>query len=477
MFLPSWLKIGIGIGKGEQMLLVEYRTRRCALFVVGLLFCFFLCAEPELVKTAASEAFASALSYKQNTYDRIQFIHRIIGMSEKDFATLSTEKRQGFVFSDGESSFLRTSCGTFAVGSFEVKNIQELRDLWAAKQKKNISAGKGFLRVVEGVGTKNSSWFRSFVDIGALQANPCNKGTAFQVASNFNALEAGGDPCDGVTRYLYTTAQGEEASISAAPAAIYRMYFAQHHGVVGQFEQQINFLEDVPLPHGGTFGVGRVHNGYLEVQHGGVLSKPGTMLSFAEMERLIPLVKVGVHSQVQVTSGLAMLPPNGYSAKTWDAKSLMEKSLKGENVIVDDPEQRVTQIFTAAQNLAQLGTGTCWDDMARMLLHAAYEGTVRAAYVSGCSKLYLTLVGGGVFNNRIDWIVDSIERVMPLIRESGMEVTLVIYNGVDVSVRNRLKAIMLAANTGFTFYTVYKNDGVYMLFDQGERGFYERMTL
>ena len=50
------------------------------------------------------------------------------------------------------------------------------------------------------------------------------------------------------------------------------------------------------------------------------------------------------------------------------------------------------------------------DHMARTLLRAAYEGLYLAALVQQRRQLYLTLVGGGSFGNRIELILEEMKR-------------------------------------------------------------------
>jgi len=93
-----------------------------------------------------------------------------------------------------------------------------------------------------------------------------------------------------------------------------------------------------------------------------------------------------------------------------------------------------------------------WAPFARLLLEAAYEATLLAAMEAavrhwgqpaiqpdmrqfgskreatpGCRKIFLTLVGGGVFRNPMPWILDSIERACRLYRDYDLRVHIVNY--------------------------------------------------
>ena len=74
--------------------------------------------------------------------------------------------------------------------------------------------------------------------------------------SNFNTLEfiSSNDSAKaGITKYVSDWTQGPAASISCAPATLYRNYFVPQIDketgapLKGQLKQQLNLLEDVPL--------------------------------------------------------------------------------------------------------------------------------------------------------------------------------------------------------------------------------------
>ena len=46
---------------------------------------------------------------------------------------------------------------------------------------------------------------------------------------------------------------------------------------------------------------------------------------------------------------------------------------------------------------------------------------------TGNPKLFLTLIGGGVFGNKLEWILDAIERAARLFQDSGLDVAIVSY--------------------------------------------------
>lgn len=76
-----------------------------------------------------------------------------------------------------------------------------------------------------------------------------------------------------------------------------------------------------------------------------------------------------------------------------------------------------------------------WEPLARIVLEAAYEGTLRAALAAlhrhggdgGSDRVYLTLVGGGVFSNPLSWICDAMYNALVTVRGTGLKVFVVVY--------------------------------------------------
>ena len=69
--------------------------------------------------------------------------------------------------------------------------------------------------------------------------------------------------------------------------------------------------------------------------------------------------------------------------------------------------------------------------LARLVLDATYEATLSAGAVNaeatGHRSVFLTLVGGGVFGNPTEWIVDAIRRAVTCHADSDLDVAVVSY--------------------------------------------------
>ena len=80
-----------------------------------------------------------------------------------------------------------------------------------------------------------------------------------------------------------------------------------------------------------------------------------------------------------------------------------------------------------------------WEDFARLVLRASYEATICAAILNsqstGSNRVFLTLLGGGVFGNRIEWITEAITRALKLYKDCDLGVAIVSYHRSNEAVR------------------------------------------
>jgi len=61
------------------------------------------------------------------------------------------------------------------------------------------------------------------------------------------------------------------------------------------------------------------------------------------------------------------------------------------------------------------------------ILSAIENSRSQPESLSGKNKLYLTLIGGGVFGNEHSWITEAIYSCQDIIKQSGLEIYLIIY--------------------------------------------------
>ena len=137
---------------------------------------------------------------------------------------------------DVDSSGLATLTvdgASWCAGRFRTPSIRDLRE--------RVSAGRGTARlwVFDGVSAAT--------DIGALQANAGGR-PLFQVASQFNCLEAPAPTIVPVANYFSDNTQGPRASISAFPATLQRHYAAPDRNVaVRRRVRTAGHAQDIPL--------------------------------------------------------------------------------------------------------------------------------------------------------------------------------------------------------------------------------------
>ena len=278
---------------------------------------------------------------------------------------------------------------TFEVGNFVTPLLSQLRNTT------KVSTGKGRnIRVSELVG-----------DVRSLHQDPANEHTVFQVASQFNCLEMATPqvtPEEGVGIYQNDWTQGPACSISAGAGTIFRNYFVNVNDRIGQTsDNQIDCLSAI-----GSYFKNKQHrlwtmqNGYCFPTSSG-LAVIENQLSHCDeqaLDKICAQLKVGVQANTQVTLSSAT--------------------------------HLVTQVFCSALPIAYSEVAAAqWCHFPRLILDATYEATFHIAVQNcsntGCRKLYLTLVGGGVFGNKLDWILSAIERSLKIFASAELDVYIV----------------------------------------------------
>ncbi|MBS2037117.1 hypothetical protein JST97_19170 [bacterium] len=261
--------------------------------------------------------------------------------------------------------------GEMAAGRFQTQSLGQLRA-------RLPQSGGGRLRlwVLDGE--------HPITDIGALQAC-APPDSLFQVASQFNCLEAPSPRLVRVADYFYDPTQGPRASISAYPGTLLRHYRCPF---VQTDNQQINLLHAAEAP---------VDCGYLRGQS---IADPEALLR--RLEERFEELEVGVHEGVEVRLGAR-----------WDGPV--------------NPGTRICQVFTST--MAGGGYGIAHNALCRPLLRCAYLGTVMAAAALKQRRVVLTLIGGGVFGNPVDLIWESMLWSLDQVQDHLSRDLTVILNG------------------------------------------------
>lgn len=224
-------------------------------------------------------------------------------------------------------------------------------------------------------------------------------------------------PEDGITRYAEDRTQGPACAITAGAGTIYRNYFVPVNGQTGQSAtNQIDCLADIGAALDNTEDrLWEIHNGYALASREGLVEIGERLrnLSEPELDTLRALLRIGLQWHTQVT--------------------------------LDDCAHTVSQAYCSA---LPVGYSCCcegcpevedWEEFARLILEASYEATLCAALLNarktGNNTVFLTLVGGGAFGNKTNWILDSLQRALDRYQEAALDVVIVSYGSSNPDIQ------------------------------------------
>ncbi len=302
----------------------------------------------------------------------------------------SHQVRENFLLEDDRLTS-RINGASFSCGKLEMPSLGELRDRVQSGEFK-----KGKLTVHEVVG-----------NVKDFHAELSNTGALFQVASQFNLLEMVSPnitPEAGVGIYENDRTQGPACAVAAGAGTIYRNYFALCNGQVGQSaDNQIDCLADIGKSLDNTQNrLWKMQNGYALATKTGLIEIQTRLRSMNESDRdrLRQQLRIGVQWNTQVTI----------------AQSI----------------HLVTQTYCSALPVGYSSHDlNLWEEFARLILEASYEATICSAIVNaqstGNNRVFLTLLGGGVFGNSIDWILDAMYRSFQRYEHYDLDVSIVSY--------------------------------------------------
>ena len=291
----------------------------------------------------------------------------------------------------------------FTYGVLETPNLGDLRNRLLSNQ-----IPKGKLSVREVIGNAQD-----------LHKNELNAGAVFQVASQFNLLEMISPdvtPEHGIGCYEYDPTQGPACAVAAGAGTIYRNYFANVNGQIGQScKNQIDCLADLGTAIGNSdHYLWEMKNGYVMASSKGLIEISKTLLGAneSEIDELRKLLRIGIQWNTEVT--------------------------------IADSRHKVSQAYCSALPVAYSHHSTeLWMEFAKLVLEASYEATICVGIMNCVSNmnntLYLTLIGGGAFGNKIEWIINAIHRSLNLYRNVDLDVAIVSYGRSNEYVRELIR--------------------------------------
>ena len=250
--------------------------------------------------------------------------------------------------------------------------------------------------------------FREIVaDVQDLHQSPAHAECLFQVASQFNLLEMTAPsvtPEEGIGIYEFDRTQGPACAIACGGGTLYRNYFVDVDGQVGQStDRQIDCLSEIGNRLGNTDNqLWAMQNGYALPSPEGLetIHRRLSAVNETELDQIRASLRVGVHWRPEVTLG--------------------------------DAGHVVHQLYASALPVAYLSLSTqLWQPFAQLILEAAYEATALVAAINaaetGNCQAFLTLLGGGAFGNPQEWIFAAIKRMATLELPIGIKFAIVSY--------------------------------------------------
>jgi hypothetical protein len=230
-------------------------------------------------------------------------------------------------------------------------------------------------------------------DTSSLQFNALPN-SLFQVASNFNCLELSSphkNPFAGtyITQLMYDLTQGPSAAGGAVFGSILRL--------VKHKNDPIDLLSDTPFTP---------TNGKLYNVKNDMVSKFN-----------IDAIKIGLHTGVRASFNRA--------------SNKFEYSITGT---------KIDQVFTSTCIFSNPKDSNT--KLAEILLEKAYEGVYLAGILRRSPRIYLTLIGGGSFDNPMSLIIRKMLEVhekYSVFLPEDCEVILPIYESSRVDIEKLLK--------------------------------------
>jgi hypothetical protein len=156
-----------------------------------------------------------------------------------------------------------------------------------------------------------------------------------------------------------------------------------------------------------------------------------------------------------MSNGYALLNKNGLIRINEKLNQLNDQEwelLKGKlkigiqwntQVTITEHRQLVSQAYCSALPISYNSfESDQWEKFAKLILEATYEATLYAALFNfqktNCNKVFLTLVGGGVFGNDLNWILDSISKALQKFKNTPLDVKIVSYQQSNEIVRQMI---------------------------------------
>lgn len=319
------------------------------------------------------------------------------------FKEESPDQVRANLYVEGEHLISRVNNAAFSYGRLDQPSLEELRRTVLLDQL------NGHIKLSEVV-----------ADVQKLHTLPENNGATFQVASQFNLLEMASPdvtPEQGVNGYYFDKTQGPACAIACGAGTIYRNYFVDLGTQIGQTaHKQIDCLSDVgAILNNRERKLWAMTNGYALANSEGLksISRELSGLTETDYEALKGKLRIGVQNNAEVT--------------------------------ISADKIKVSQCYCSALPVGYSNIPALqWEAFSRFVLEATYEATFYAALQNfkktGNKRLFLTLVGGGVFGNKSEWIFDAIGLALSRFAKVPLDVKIVSYGASNSQVQDFIAA-------------------------------------
>ena len=393
-----------------------------------------------------------------------KYFEAVFGVPEDEFRK-KLKNREGFrKEEDGNIIMINSKDNkAYCAGKIEFKNLGSLR----GETKNANSKKKGRINIlgINKMFGQASEELRSKIDVSCLQVDKKNNGALFLVASNWNTVELLGSydlvenkkiTGAGQNSYFDDGTQAPPARLGtlAGTVACHDLINMEKYpddpskwSQTSEGESQVNLLEGLGIRTVNGYIVDDIENIKRVVED---LEKKDSALENK--------FKICYHANQQVCAKKVSV---GAGQKFAD--------------FIYDPNQKVDQVYTAAVSLAYQDVFTIaylnmngWKDydklegkakddargnrladfdilgrenadeykkkfdetkdllsrLAKQIARLNYEAVIKSAIAKKKEKVYLTLLGCGVFGNEVGWVIDAINNCKNLIEESGLEVII-----------------------------------------------------
>ncbi len=297
----------------------------------------------------------------------------------------------------------------FIYGRLEIPSLENLR------RQIKIEKYHSKIKVSEVVG-----------NIQAFHKDVSNNNSVIQVASQFNLLEMvspNRTPEEGVGIYEYDLTQGPACAIACGAGTIYRNYFVNVNGQIGQTStNQIDCLKEIGKElENNKYHYWQMKNGYALPSKEGlqIISKKIKSLSENDYEYLMGKLMIGIQ---------------------WDSE-----------VTISDNGNLITQVYCSALPVAYSDIEVeLWADFAKLILEAAYEATLYVALKNyektKNNKVFLTLIGGGAFGNKKEWIFNAMGKSIKKFSNTPLDIKIVSYGSSNQYTKQFIESIKKEIN-------------------------------